>query len=287
MTDIVVPQQVKVASFAQRNTNQQRIEQDEADIKRLEDERVAKPTEPVEDSLEPEPEGAEEKTFKKRYGDLRRHSQKMQTDMQKQLDDLRSQLEKTASKEMKLPTSEEDLTNWMQTYPDVARIVETIAMKKAKEQSAGLEDRFKKIDEMEKAAEIERATSELSRLHPDFDRIKDDEAFHDWVEEQPKWIQQALYENDTDAVSAARAIDLYKADKGIRQTRKTDENKEAARSINTRSGRTAPVADGGDGLIYESKVEKMTIQQYEAAEAAITEAMRKGRFVYDVSGASR
>ena len=31
-------------------------------------------------------------------------------------------------------------------------------------------------------------------------------------EQQGKWVQDALYENDTDARSASRAIDLYKAD---------------------------------------------------------------------------
>lgn len=289
MTDIAVPTQVKVAAFAQRNSNQQRIEDDEAELKRLEEEHSKPTPAPVAATEDdgPEPEGAEEKTFKKRYGDLRRHSQKMQLDMQKQLDDMRSQLEQTASKEMKLPTSEDDLAQWMQNYPDVARIVETIAMKKAKEQSAGLEDRFKKIDQMEKDAEKQRAEEELSRLHPDFDRIKDDDAFHEWVEQQPKWIQQALYDNDTDALAAARAIDLYKVDKNIKQVRKTDNDKEAARNVNTRSGRTAPVANGGDGMIYESQVEKMTIQQYEAAEKDINDAMRKGKFVYDVSGNAR
>ena len=45
--------------------------------------------------------------------------------------------------------------------------------------------------------------------------IRDSDEFHEWAEEQPKWVQDALYENDNDARSAARAIDLYKADMGI------------------------------------------------------------------------
>ena len=47
------------------------------------------------------------------------------------------------------------------------------------------------------------------RLHPDFDDIRDSDEFHEWAESQPKWVQDALYENDNDARSAARAIDLY------------------------------------------------------------------------------
>lgn len=292
MTDIVIPQPVKVAAFAKRNKNNDRIEQAEEEIRQLEAERNAPPVEPVKkddnDDLDgPEPTDAEEKTFKKRYGDLRRHSQKMQHDLQTQLDSVKEQLEKTAAKEMKLPSSEADLAQWMQSYPDVAKIVETIAMKKAKEQSQGIEERLKRIDDLEKQALIDKAELELTRLHPDFAQIKQDDEFHDWVEQQPKWIQQALYDNDTDAVSASRAIDLYKADKGIKTRSKKDDTKDAARSVNTRSERNAPSAGNTEGVFSESQVDKMTIQQYEANEEAIVASMRNGTFIRDLSGGAR
>ena len=290
MTDAVIPQQVKVAAFAKRNKNTDRIEQDEEEIRQLEEQRNAPPAEPVkkDDDLDgPEPTDAEEKTFKKRYGDLRRHSQKMQHDLQTQLDSVKEQLEKTAAKEMKLPSSEADLAQWMQSYPDVAKIVETIAMKKAKEQSQGIEERLKRIDDLEKQALIDKAELELTRLHPDFAQIKQDDEFHDWVEQQPKWIQQALYDNDTDAVAASRAIDLYKADKGIKTRTKKDDTKDAARSVNTRFERNTPSATNTEGVFSESQVDKMTIQQYEANEEAIVASMRNGTFVRDLSGGAR
>ena len=80
---------------------------------------------------------------------------------------------------------------------------------------SALEERIKLIDEMQTSASKEKAEAELMRLHPDFDDIRDSDEFHQWAEDQPKWIQDALYENDNDARSAARAIDLYKADMGI------------------------------------------------------------------------
>ncbi len=256
----------------------------------MEEKRNAPPVEPVkkDDDLDgPEPTDAEEKTFKKRYGDLRRHSQKIQHDLQTQLDSIKEQLEKTAAKEMKLPSSEADLAQWMQSYPDVAKIVETIAMKKAKEQSRGIEERLKRIDDLEKQALIDKAEADLMRLHPDFAQIKQDDEFHDWVEQQPKWLQQALYENDTDAVAASRAIDLYKADKGIKTRTKKDDIKDAARSVNTRSERNAPSATNTEGVFSESQVDKMTIQQYEANEEAIVASMRNGTFIRDLSGGAR
>ena len=286
MTEVVTPQPVKVAAFAKRNSNNERIEQAEEELRQLEAEKSA-PVVAKEDDDGPEPTDAEERTFKKRYGDLRRHSQKMQHDMQTQLDSMKAQLEKTAAKEMKLPSSEEDLAQWVQAYPDVAKIVETIAMKKAKEQSQDIEERLRRIDELEKSALAEKAEAELVRLHPDFTQIKQDDEFHDWVEQQPKWIRDSLYENDNDAVSAARAIDLYKADKGIKTRSKKDETKDAARSINTRSERSAPTSNNTEGVFSESQVDKMTIQQYEANEEAIAASMRNGTFIRDISGGAR
>ena len=219
---------VRTAGFMKRNANKERIEQEEKEMEELlkaqrgNEEEQEEDSDSVDDGREPE--GAEEKTFKKRYGDLRRHAQKKEQDLQKQIDELRTQLEASTKKEIKYPKSEEELGQWMTQYPDVAKIVETIAMKKAHEQASEFESKFKQIDEMKAEAMREKAEAELMRLHPDFDAIRDSDEFHDWVEEQPKWVQDALYDNDNDAVSAARAIDLYKSDKGIK-AKKPSSNK--------------------------------------------------------------
>jgi len=281
-------EQVKVASgFAKRNANKKRIEEEEAELEALmkgqEDDSETEET--VDDG--PEPEGAEEKTFKKRYGDLRRHAQKKETDLQKQIDDLKTQLEASTKKEIQYPKSEAELETWMEQYPDVAQIVETIAMKKAHEQASEFESKFKAIDEMKHEAQREKAEAELMRLHPDFEEIRDTDEFHNWVEEQPKWVMDALYDNDSDAKSASRAIDLYKADMGITAKSKSSKNKDAARAIGTRSGRSSPESDETKSYIKESDVNRMTAQQYEKAADEIAEAIRTGKFIYDLSGSAR
>ena len=279
--------EVKTAGFMKRNANKERIEQEEKEIEELMQSRSATDDEEG-DSVDdgPEPENAEERTFKKRYGDLRRHAQKKEQDLQKQIDELRTQLEASTRKEIKYPKSEDELTQWMQKYPDVAKIVETIAMKKAKEQASEFETKFKQIDDMKAEAMREKAEAELMRLHPDFNDIRDSDEFHDWVEEQPKWVQDALYDNDNDAVSAARAIDLYKSDKGIK-TKKSSSSKEAAKSIGTRGERSSPDADDTKSHIRESQVARMSSQEYEKREDEIAEAIRTGKFIYDVSGSAR
>ena len=288
-------EQVKVASgFGKRNANKQRIEEEEAEIQELlknnrGGDEESEENQGIDNESEDanEPESAEEKTFKKRYGDLRRHAQKKETDLQNQINELKQQLEASTKKELKYPKSEDELSAWMEKYPDVAKIVETIAMKKANETASDYESKFKAIDEMKLEAQREKAEAELMRIHPDFEQIRDTDEFHTWVEEQPKWIQEALYDNDTDAISASRAIDLYKADKGIVKSKKSSKDKDAAKSIGTRSQRSSPEGDESKSFIKESDVSRWSAVEYEKRADEVAEAIRTGKFVYDVSGSAR
>jgi len=286
MTDVVLEQkqEVKVYSpFGKRNANNEKIEQEEAELKELQETNKGEKKQEEDDSNL----SSEEKTFKKRYGDLRRHSQQQQTQLQTQIDELKSQLQKSTTNQIKLPKTEEELSAWAEQYPDVAKIVESIAMKKAKEQSESIELRLRSLDERELETARDKAEDDLLRLHPDFDKIRDTDDFHDWVEEQPKWVQQALYENDTDAKAAARAIDLYKVDKGITRTKTKESSKDAAQSVGSRGSRSSPADIDTDGVIYESVVNRMTTQQYEANQEIIAKAIKSGKFVYDISGNAR
>jgi hypothetical protein len=71
------------------------------------------------------------------------------------------------------------------------------------------------------------------------------------------------------------------------QTKKpASNNKDAARSVNSRSNAT-PDSDDSKNVFKESQVNKMTAQQYEKASDAIMEAIRTGKFIYDMSGNAR
>ena len=160
-------------------------------------------------------------------------------------------------------------------------------MKKASEQSKdALEERIKAIDEMQLSATKEKAEAELMRLHPDFDDIRDSDEFHEWAESQPKWVQDALYENDNDARSAARAIDLYKADMGIGK-KKSKSDKDAAKSVSAKNSRSKPQENEEASYLKESEVQRMSAQEYEKRSDEIMEAIRSGKFIYDVSGNAR
>ena len=95
------------------------------------------------------------------------------------------------------------------------------------------------LEELRIDAQKEKAEAELVKIHPDFIEIRQDDTFHNWAKEQPKWVQDALYENVDDAKSVARVIDLYKIDKGITNKKKAKPSeKAAASSVKTKSAAT-------------------------------------------------
>ena len=249
------------------------------------DEALGKAKAEQEDAAETESLTPEEKTFKKRYGDLRRHSQEKEKSYQDEIFKLKQQLTQTAAQEIKLPKSDEEINEWAKEYPDVAKIVESIATKKAKELDSSLEERMKLIAEREAQSTRAMAEAELMRIHPDFDDIRNDQEFHDWVETQPRWVQQALYENETDSKSAARAIDLYKVDMGITATaKKKTDNKEAAKAV-TKGTTSSPAnsKSAQSNQIRESDVAKMRPHEFEKNEEMIKEAIQSGNFIYDMT----
>ena len=275
----------KVMALASRKySRDDKIKKDEEELEQLIAENKGEVKEEAEQQ-EPEPTSAEEKTFKKRYGDLRRHAQQKEADLQEQINQLKEQLDSATKKQIELPKSDEDIEAWTKKYPDVAGIVETIAIKKSKEQAKELEDRIQKINEMQESATKEKAEVELLKLHPDFVDIREDDDFHNWAEEQPQWVQKALYENDNDAKSAARAIDLYKADRNI--GKKKTSSKDAAIATNPKSTRTKPQTNEESTYLKESQVQKMSSQEYERRADEVMEAIRTGKFIYDVSGSAR
>ena len=289
MPELAEVQEPTRKTFVSRpNSNADKIEKEEEELKELIKEQEGD-TEVEAKEEEDNVSSPEEKTFKKRYGDLRRHSQKQREDYENQLAALKTQLTAATNQQIQLPKSEDELTEWAEKYPDVAAIVETIALKKAKEQSQDLEEKVQKINELQETANRDKAEAQLMQLHPDFEEIRNSDDFHQWAEEQPSWVQNSLYENDTDAYSAARAIDLYKADRNLtgKTKSKSEDNSDAAKSVNTRASRSRPQSEDTSGKVKESDVEKMSAQEYEDNSEKIMEAIRDGKFIYDITGSAR
>lgn len=288
VTEATITPVKKVAFMSRPYESQDRIKKEEDEIEKLLEEQQSKSNEQTETQRDDDVElNAEEKTFKQRYSDLRRHQQKQADEYKNEILKLKEQLSLATKKEFKLPKTDVEIEQWAKQYPDVAAIVESIAMRKASEQTTDIENKLRSLDEERLQIAKEKAETELYRLHPDFDSIRNSDEFHSWAEEQPKWIQQALYENDTDAQSAARAIDLYKADTQKNNNKLSKDSKDAAKSVRTRGERSRPTDVDTSGTFKESDVERMSAQEYERNSEAIMDAIRTGKFIYDLSGSAR
>lgn len=252
----------------------------------VEDEVVVEGSQ-IEEVAEEQSSSQEEDTFKKRYGDLRRHMQQTVDAKDRELEKLRQELRSKEQEEFSLPTSEEEIEAWATKYPEVAKIVDSIAQKRAREASSEVEKNMSDLRKMKQQLEREKAEHELKRLHPDFDAIRSQKGFHDWVSQQPQYLQDALYKNENDAIAAARAIDLYKADMGMITEKRSDSElkKEAAKAV--RKGEQSRPSSTPSKQWSESRVAALKPYEYEKFEEEILSAMQNQSFVYDMSGAAR
>jgi hypothetical protein len=257
------------------------VEEEEEETETSEVEQVSKAKE-VETEEDDETLSPEERSFKKRYGDLRRYMQEKEKEWNEKFESLQKQ----PNKNVVPPKSDEDIEAWARKYPDVAGIVETIAKKQAQEMFNRADSRLKEFDKINRETEVAKAEAQIRKTHADFDELRRSNEFHDWAEEQPKWVQDALYENADDPASVVRVIDLYKADKGLTSSAKKQNTKAAASDVSSKS-RVSIDEDGAGEMVRESQVAKMSDKEFEANYDRILKAQRSGKFVYDISGSAR
>ena len=222
---------------------------------------------------EERPVNAEEKVFKKRYDDLKRHYDSTVNKHKDDISSLKRQLEENADK-IQLPKTKEEVDAWKKKYPDVYDIIETIAYTKADEKAKQVQTKMKDLETAQANVAKDKAEVELAKLHPDFNEIRADDKFHDWVSTQSPEIQGWLYDNASNANLAARAIDLYKMDKGI--TKKASvSKKEASKSVTSTSKKDV---EAGDKKIWRvSEIAKMKPHEFVKNEKEIDLARQEGR----------
>ncbi len=224
------------------------------------------------------PENAEERVFKKRYDDLKRHYDSTLGKHKDEVRTLRTQLEQS-SKQFVPPKSKEELEAWRKEYPDVYDMVETIAMTKADTRAKEMEDKYQNLQVQQEQISREKAEVELLKVHPDYKDIRQKDEFHEWAAKQDPTIQGWLYENTSNASLAGRAIDLYKMDTGISKLSKKQETavkKEAAKAI-TKTAKATETELPKKKIWSNAEISKMTVNEYAKYEEEIDKAVREGR----------
>jgi len=221
------------------------------------------------------PVGVEDAAFKKRYDDLKRHYDET---LSKHKDEvLKLKKEKEVISSQPIFKSKEDLEEWRKDYPDMYDSVMQLTTEATLKTKLEMEEQLLDVKKQQSRLSRDKAEVELAKKHPDFKDIRESGDFHDWASVQDSTVQSWLYDNSDNPTSAARAIDLYKYDRGL-STKKVnlDVNKEAAKAVSKTKTSETPT----DKKQWTwSTIKKMKPEEYTKFETEIDKAHREGRIV--------
>ena len=200
--------------------------------------------------------------YKKRYDDLKRHYDKKLEEWKREREGLEA-ANKVSDTGVQVPTTPEDITEFKQKYPDVYKVVESVASMQAEQRAGDLRGEIDSLKKREEDLIVQSAYKELTTLHPDFTEIKTDEKFLEWLDQQPESISDGIYKNNKDARWASRVLDLYKADVGMtKEPRKT--NKSAAQAVkSTKAKEIVTDTDANKKVWKGSDIAKMKPWEFE------------------------
>ena len=104
------------------------------------------------------------------------------------------------------PKSPEELEKFREEYPDVYEVVETVSHLQVKRNLKTLEESLKDYKNVRQELVRKDAEKRLMDKHPDFEDIRNSDDFHGWAKEQPKSIQDWVYNNADDADSSFKSF---------------------------------------------------------------------------------
>ena len=222
--------------------------------------------------------------YKKRYDDLKKHYDDKVSQFKQREQQLLAET-RASQPSYQAPKSAEELEKFRTEYPDLYETVETVAHMQSEKQVEELQGQLSAIQQRE--AEILRREAEtgLRNRHPDFEDIRGDDNFHTWAKEQPDEIQEWIYNNPDNIGLASKAIDLYKMENGIkvsqprRQSQQIQQSREGSAADLVSTKTTTVDAAKPDKIWTEREISAMSIDEFDALEEEINQAVNEGRVV--------
>ena len=219
------------------------------------------------------------RTWKKRRDDIKRHHDTKMNEMNAKIRELEKQLtEATQSNAFKTP---EELATFKEQYGDEAAIMETIAHQTAMKQVNLLRKQLEDVQIELLTTKQQKAESELRSLVSNWDEIKEDEDFHEWLGSQPETIQDWIYRNSTDATLAARAVKLYQAETGKISSGNESSPKQKKRDVSGAdavSVKASATPSVNEPKIWtKSEIAALSLNDFEKHKSEIQKALQEGR----------
>lgn len=216
--------------------------------------------------------------WEKRYKD----SQRYITAQQAKIDELVEQTielarEKAKAPKKDRPATKEEVQNWINDYPDIYRIIRTIAMEDIESQLAEKDERIAMLEAKDKETARERGRKELLKAHPDLLTIENTPEFKEWFAVQPNEVQSMMKSTDPRVVS--KALSLYKSDMGITTKTKKEEALDASAAVRT----NAKVEQSKEKRIWKaSEIARIPDREWPKYKDEVMKARKEGRFLQDI-----
>src|SRR6056300_835857 len=232
-----------------------------------------------------EPAEGSSTDYKKRYDDLKRHYDSKLEEWKQEKEQIANAQQVGASQgvpQVDLPTTPDELVEFREKYPDVYKVVETISTIQAESRLKELKSEVEVLKGREQKAQTQAAYQQLLNQHPDFPKLKSDEKFLTWLDEQPATIADGIYRNNSDVKWASRVLDLYKADMGISKTpKKRVSDVDAALAVSKSTAKDVVKESSPDKKVWKaSEIGRLKPWQFEKLEAEIDAAKAEGRIDY-------
>jgi len=219
--------------------------------------------------------------YKKRYDDLKKHYDDRVSQFKQREQELLAEAS-SSRPQYEVPKSAEEIERFKQEYPDLYDTVETVAHLQSERQVGELQGQLSALQEREADIVRREAETGLRDRHPDFETIRTDENFHEWAKVQPDEIQDWIYKNPDNVSLASKAIDLYKMDNGIASTpqrRQSQQSREGSAADMVSTKTTTIDVDKGTKIWTEREITAMSLDEFDAREDEINQAVAEGRVV--------
>ncbi len=220
--------------------------------------------------------------YKKRYDDLKRYYDRKLGEWNSRESDLKVQLQENRPK-YQPPKSKEELEAFKNDYPDIYGVVETVSHLQSQNEVKTLQEELESLKKANTTLQQKEAALELSKYHPDFEEIKESDDFHNWADTQPMEIKNWIYENNSNGALAARAIDLYKKDRGLGLDKKTKTEKKQPNNqgadLLVKTNEQTQVPDSKEVLFKRSDIKRLSDAEFMKYEKDILKAQREGRII--------
>jgi len=217
--------------------------------------------------------------YKKRYDDLKRYYDRKLGEWNSKESDLKTQLRENRPKYTP-PKSKEELDSFKKDYPDIYGVVETVSHLQSENQMQTLQEEVDSLKKQNNALAQREAQLELARIHPDYNNIKESDDFHNWADSQPMEIKSWIYENNSDGKLAARAVDLYKKDRGLGLDKKTETKpvqKNEGADLLVKTNEQVQIPRTNESVYNRDDIAKMSDEEFMQYEKDIVKAQREGR----------